>query len=387
MGPYEILSVSPHRAVEIRSLSTHQLLKVNGQLLKLYFDGMETPTFDGEDSSTHRCSFSPDDRRLTPPLIASWVKNVVIQRVLLSAARESTEATMPSQTRATVAAAACEPAATSPPLRTASSGQTAVVAPSTADAPTPRRTRSQSVAPPASSTQGFPTRMLFYFIFNLSVNALNLLLGVESDESFHDELYESAACERELSIEDDYVQRSSKSANIRDDGLRLCHRFLSYNFFGRCDMMNIVTKKEIFILDSMIWRRKLNFGFWLTQQWHFSANHFTGKVPLGSFITLLAQKLHVSLKGVIHILVSYFTLPDLHAMHLLYVNTEGNYKLSRPGVSGPSHSSSADTSSSTAPTLAEIQKLFQHQTHRIMNRLDHLDDRLEAVEQAVAKFS
>ncbi|KAH6820472.1 Small nuclear ribonucleoprotein family protein [Perilla frutescens var. hirtella] len=186
---------------------------------------------------------------------------------------------------------------------------------------------------------------------------------------------------RELSIDDVNVLRLSKSARIKDDGLRLYHRFLAYNFFGRSDMMNTVTMKEIFISECMIWRKNLNFGFWLAQQWHYSANHFTGKVPLGSFVTLLAQKLHVALERLIHIVVTYFTLHDLRAMHLLYV------QLSRPSVSGPSQSSSADSSSSTTSTLVEIQELFERHSHRIESRLDALDDRLAAMEQAVINFS
>ncbi|KAH6797101.1 hypothetical protein C2S52_021655 [Perilla frutescens var. hirtella] len=174
--------------------------------------------------------------------------------------------------------------------------------------------------------------------FNLSVNSLNVLLGAESDESLRDELYESATCEipanysisltdhwSELSIDTVYVPCLSKSAHIRDDGLRLCHRVLAYNFFGRSDLMNIVTIQEVFILDSMFWREKLNFGFYLAHQWQYSANHFTCKVPLGSFITLLEQKLHVAINRLIHIPPTYFTLNDLRAMQLLYVNTDGNF--------------------------------------------------------------
>ncbi|KAH6805445.1 hypothetical protein C2S51_030276 [Perilla frutescens var. frutescens] len=345
-------------------------------------------------------------KRKSPPQI----------RAAAAAAREVATAARPPSPAAASSPATrpptSPPAAMPPPRPTRSNSAPTQATPR-------RRTRSQSNPSQAPSTLEFLSSSSFAFDstrelsdshaivfhlkghnFNLSVNALNLLLGVESDESLHDELYESAAYDvpnsfsvsvahrwLELSIEDEYVQRSSKSANIRDDGLRLCHRFVSYNFFGRCDAMNIVTKKEIFILDSMRWHRKLNFGFWLAQQWQFSANHFTGKVPLGSFVTLLAQNLHVDIDRVIHIPVSYFTIHDLRAMHLLFVNAEGNYQLSRPGVSGPSHSSSAGTSSSAGPSLVEIQTLFERFTHWIINRLDDLHDRLETVEQAVAHFS
>ncbi|KAH6787089.1 hypothetical protein C2S52_006641 [Perilla frutescens var. hirtella] len=220
--------------------------------------------------------------------------------------------------------------------------------------------------------------------FNLSVNTLNVLLGFETDESLHDALYESAYREvpstfaahltekwRELSIESAFMPHSSRSVNIRDDGLRLCHRFLSYNMFGRSKMMNIVTAQELFILDCMRLHEKLNFGLPVS----------------GSFITLLAQRLHVYIPEPIYVHASSFTLNDFRTMHLLFVNAERQYQLSRPGVSGPSHSPSAGTSSGTAPTLAAIEELFERFTHRLESCLDALEDRLMAVEQAVINFS
>ncbi|KAH6817707.1 hypothetical protein C2S51_001310 [Perilla frutescens var. frutescens] len=119
----------------------------------------------------------------------------------------------------------------------------------------------------------------------------------------------------------------------------------------------------------------------------FSA-HLTEKwVPLGSFITLLAQRLHVDIPEPIYVSASYFTLNDFCTMHLLFVNAEGQYQLSRPGVSGPSHSASAGTSSGPAPSLAAIEELFERFTHRLESHLDALDDCLAAVEQAVINFS
>lgn len=46
MGPYEVLSVSPNGSMEIRSLSTQKCFKVNGQLLKPYYEKMEMEAFD-----------------------------------------------------------------------------------------------------------------------------------------------------------------------------------------------------------------------------------------------------------------------------------------------------------------------------------------------------
>ncbi|XP_057802483.1 uncharacterized protein LOC131017780 isoform X1 [Salvia miltiorrhiza] len=45
LGPFEVVSVSPHGAVEIQSLETRKCFKVNGQLLKPYYAGVEMESF------------------------------------------------------------------------------------------------------------------------------------------------------------------------------------------------------------------------------------------------------------------------------------------------------------------------------------------------------
>ena len=40
IGPYEIVEVFPHGAVEIKNLHEGSTFKVNGQRLKVYHDGM-----------------------------------------------------------------------------------------------------------------------------------------------------------------------------------------------------------------------------------------------------------------------------------------------------------------------------------------------------------
>ncbi|XP_057785955.1 uncharacterized protein LOC131003487 [Salvia miltiorrhiza] len=45
LGPFKVVSVSPHGAVEIQSLETQKCFKVNGQLLKPYYAGVEMESF------------------------------------------------------------------------------------------------------------------------------------------------------------------------------------------------------------------------------------------------------------------------------------------------------------------------------------------------------
>ncbi|KAH6817933.1 hypothetical protein C2S51_001536 [Perilla frutescens var. frutescens] len=232
--------------------------------------------------------------------------------------------------------------------------------------------------------------------FNLSVNSLNVLLGFEFEESLHDEVYESTYREvptsffsyvherwSVISIDSEFVPRSSRGAHIKDDALHLYHHFLASTFFGRIDGLNVVTVQELFILDSMLLGEKLNFGCWLAKQWQFTANHFLCKAPLGSFIILLAQRLHVPLPEPEFLPATYFTIEDLSSMRLLFVNAQGQYQLSRPGVQGPSLVSSADTSSTSVYILPEIEALLEQFAQRLEHRLDTLDERLLAVEQTM----
>ncbi|KAH6805015.1 hypothetical protein C2S51_029846 [Perilla frutescens var. frutescens] len=186
-----------------------------------------------------------------------------------------------------------------------------------------------------------------------------------------------------LSIDSEFVPRTSRSAHLRDDALRLCHRFLAYTFFGRIDGSNVVTVQELFIRDSMFLGETLNFGSWLCRQWQYSANHFLCKAPLGHLITLLAQHLHVPLAEPEFLSATLFTVDDFVVMKLLCVNAQGQYQLSQPGVQGPSPLSNAGTTSSAALPLLAIETLFERFTQRLDTRLDSIDDHLTALEQAV----
>ncbi|XP_074298418.1 uncharacterized protein LOC141629293 [Silene latifolia] len=44
VGPYVVTDVAFHGAIEIRSLATHKVLKVNGQRLKAYYEGFKVET-------------------------------------------------------------------------------------------------------------------------------------------------------------------------------------------------------------------------------------------------------------------------------------------------------------------------------------------------------
>ncbi|KAH6812595.1 hypothetical protein C2S51_000250 [Perilla frutescens var. frutescens] len=236
--------------------------------------------------------------------------------------------------------------------------------------------------------------------FNFSVNALNVLLGFKSEESLHDEVYESTYCEvpasfsshtnerwSALSIDSEFVPRPSRSAHLRDDAVRLCHQFLAYTLFGRIDGLNVVTVHELFILDNMFLGEKLKFGSWLCRKWQYSANHFLCKAPLGHLITLLAQRLHVPLAEPEFLSATLFIVVDFAAMKLLCVNVQGQYQLSRPGVQGPSPLFRAGTTSSAVLPFSDIEALFECFTQRLDTRLDSIDERLTALEQVVRHLS
>ncbi|KAK9751001.1 hypothetical protein RND81_02G235000 [Saponaria officinalis] len=49
IGPFEITNVFPHGAVDIRSLATNKIMKVNGQRLKPYYEGFRVETMESMD--------------------------------------------------------------------------------------------------------------------------------------------------------------------------------------------------------------------------------------------------------------------------------------------------------------------------------------------------
>lgn len=240
--------------------------------------------------------------------------------------------------------------------------------------------------------------------FNLSINDLNVLLGFESDESLMSNEYTSAHCDlpdsfgthvhecwRELSIDAEYVPKAAQSNHLRDGALRLCHRFLSCTFFGRLDMMNVVTQQEVFILDCMILGEKLNFGAWLARQWQFTAKHHLYKVSLGHMITLLAQRLHVPYDEPEALPASYFSIPDFTAMRLLCVNAEGQYQLSQLGVEDPSSLSVAGSSATPSALMPAFEKMLTTVTRgleeRLARRLDDIDERITAIEHVLRNMT
>ncbi|KAH6784207.1 hypothetical protein C2S52_009166 [Perilla frutescens var. hirtella] len=207
--------------------------------------------------------------------------------------------------------------------------------------------------------------------FHMPVNALNIVLGFETDESICHALYETAYCDvpvsfsaraserwRLLSIDSDFVAHLSRSTNIHDDALWLCHRFLVSNLYGRVDMMNVVTLQEVFILNCMVSGEKLNFGFWLARQCQYNANHFLCRAPLGCFVTLLAQHLHIPLDDLDPLSATYFTIMDFAAM-------------------------SAGTSTSAAHSQPDIDAILERFSQRLEHWLDTIDEHLTALEQAV----
>lgn len=240
--------------------------------------------------------------------------------------------------------------------------------------------------------------------FNLSINDLNVLFGFESGESLLSDDYTSAHRDLsvsfgshaheswcELSIDTEYVPKAARSNHLRDGALCLCHRFLSCTFYGRLDLMNVVTQQEIFILDCMVLGEKLNLGAWIARQWQFTAKHPMYRISLGHMITLLAQRLHVPNDETEFLTATYFSLTDFAAMKLLCVNAEGQYQLSQSGVEDQSSLSVAGPSVTPASIMPAFEKLLTTVTRgleeRLTRRLDDIDERIIAIEQVLRNMA
>ncbi|KAH6787594.1 hypothetical protein C2S52_007146 [Perilla frutescens var. hirtella] len=212
--------------------------------------------------------------------------------------------------------------------------------------------------------------------FHMSVTNLNIVVRFESDESVLEDAYKFSHCDMpsafsktankiwaNLSIDKSYNSSSSKGAHLKDDALRLCHRFLAANVFGRLDMISVVAMQELFLLDCLFSGTKVNFGYWLARQWHFSAKHSLCRAPLGCFVTLLAERLHISLTDPEPLPATLFRLEDYAAMKLLFVNAQGQYQLTRSGIECLSPSASVGNIANSL--LPAIETLITTATARL----------------------
>ncbi|XP_057770963.1 uncharacterized protein LOC130990751 [Salvia miltiorrhiza] len=92
-------------------------------------------------------------------------------------------------------------------------------------------------------------------VFPLSINELNIHLGVIETTEVYEEEYKQAETIATpewrsridhywslLSTGRKYVKNISKSNEIQDPALQICHRWLAYNIYGRLEGSNVVTQ-------------------------------------------------------------------------------------------------------------------------------------------------
>ncbi|KAH6800887.1 hypothetical protein C2S52_001351 [Perilla frutescens var. hirtella] len=259
------------------------------------------------------------------------------------------DSTVPPRTRAGAAAArqavVTRQPATRPPATAPSSDHTAAIAAAPTAMPSSRRTRSKSAPTPTPSTRTTPSQPP-----SVSSQYDSPLPPFRPDE----EVRKCSRLNRECTL---LGPRLFDWSNIEvlgvNEAIHDYFRHIGWDLLleNDCPVFNMLSFEflSIFAFDST---RGLSDSHAIVfclkgQNFNLSVNVLNLLLGVESDESSLDE-------WVIHIPVSYFTLPDLRAMHLLFVNAEGNYQLSRPGVSSPSHSSSADTSSSADPSLVEI---------------------------------
>lgn len=97
-----------------------------------------------------------------------------------------------------------------------------------------------------------------------------------------------------------YKSQCIKGHHIKEPALRICHRIIAYNLFGKKDSGNAVANKELYILGCMLDKKRLNFGAILVEHLRgllshpgqrYSCAHFTTRYALNQEIAFDEAKL------------------------------------------------------------------------------------------------
>lgn len=139
--------------------------------------------------------------------------------------------------------------------------------------------------------------------FHLSVNDINLAVDLwELQQTRYKETFrsvpEQSALEiqqrwRKIGMTPEFRSGYTKGHELKSKALRMCHRVLAYNFYGKENNSNSLSQKELFILWCMETKTRINFGALVVAQLLEVNKSSRGRVALGHFITELARSMRV----------------------------------------------------------------------------------------------
>ncbi|KAH6776456.1 hypothetical protein C2S52_014017 [Perilla frutescens var. hirtella] len=248
---------------------------------------------------------------------------------------------------------------------------------------------------PSNYTLATPGLICFQLMgeaFELSINEFNYYLRMLQPDNWKNDEHKRADCVVPVNFKDSMDAKCcdlsdvqnfnpgvSKSWEINDHALQLCHRFIAYIIFSRKDGTNVVSTPELFILCSMRQKRRLNFRFMLAANIRHIVSYKTRALAFGPFVTLLASTLK-SFKPNECVSDSlfkarYFNTSCLQTMKILELDSEGNPYFCTPGVKTSSEILSLSTG---APVSSQDNTVSPQDPNDVAKRLDRIEAALKA---------
>lgn len=243
--------------------------------------------------------------------------------------------------------------------------------------------------------------------FTLSVNDFNSKLGFFTEEEMECPEYldypydfpsnfDAKVVYKELTgMENlDFNPSKAKANLIINPCLRLIHRFLAYSFSYRKDNSAIVNKTELFLLWSLLNKKKINLGYWLATQFQNAVSCKRFNI-LGPFITLFAvnDKL-VSLDNLDDFSVTYMEPLDLHCldtMGLLRRESDGSFSFVPAGPIAPMNErifrrGEPSPSPSQAPSSSQPSASSKDELKELKEKIAERDSKIKALEAEIAEL-
>lgn len=88
-----------------------------------------------------------------------------------------------------------------------------------------------------------------------------------------------------------FYSSKTKGSVLTTPALRICHRILAYNLFGKRDSSSSLSQQEVYILWCITKGRKLNFGGFATAHLHIVLSKSMQRLSLSHMVTVCAQRM------------------------------------------------------------------------------------------------
>ncbi len=157
--------------------------------------------------------------------------------------------------------------------------------------------------------------------------------------------------------------RPKEGLALLNPELRFIHRLLAYKFSGRYYAASIISRTEVFVLESMLTKRPLNVGFWIVSQMYRLKQ--ARRMLFGPVITRLAMKaMHFNKRG-----SSQFTPIDFSLWKHSMLWGSSTFTMSMFSVNKDAYQMKTVSSASNTRTITSLLTCIQTRRKKSWRRL------------------